>query len=101
MPQLYGFDKADLAFRIGEEWGVGSDRFDNGIVMLIKPKTATSAGELFIATGYGLEGAIPDATAGESQPVRAILCPSRIRGCDKGAGKAHGRHCDALRGGRG
>lgn len=65
VPQLYGFDKADLAFRIGEEWGVGSDRFDNGIVMLIKPKTATSAGELFIATGYGLEGAIPDATAGE------------------------------------
>lgn len=65
VPQLYGYDKADLAFAIGEEWGVGSRKFDNGVVVLIKPKDALSAGELFIATGYGLEGTIPDATVGE------------------------------------
>ncbi|MFM7233874.1 MAG: TPM domain-containing protein, partial [Flavobacteriales bacterium] len=34
-----------------------------GIVMLIKPKTKTSKGEMFIAVGRGLEGVIPDITA--------------------------------------
>lgn len=51
------------AQHIGEEWGVGQKGFDNGIVILIKPKTASSKGEVFIATGYGLEAVIPDATA--------------------------------------
>ncbi len=57
---LKGYDKADYAQRIGEKWGVGRKGFDNGIVILVKPKTAYSQGEVFIATGYGLEGAIPD-----------------------------------------
>lgn len=51
------------AQEVGESWGVGQDEFDNGIVILIKPKTPTSKGEAFIATGYGLEAVIPDATA--------------------------------------
>lgn len=60
---LYGEDKAMVATEIGQQWGVGSANFDNGIVLLIKPKTADSKGEIFIATGYGLEGVIPDAIA--------------------------------------
>ena len=44
-------------------WGVGQKKFDNGIVILFKDKTADSKGEVFIAPGYGLEGAVPDATA--------------------------------------
>jgi len=56
-----GYDKAEFADRIGEEWGVGQGKFDNGIVILIRPKTANQSGEAWIATGYGLEGAIPDA----------------------------------------
>lgn len=63
VPQLYGYDKAELAYSIGEEWGVGQDEFDNGIVILVKPKTEHSAGEVFIATGYGLEGVVTDAFA--------------------------------------
>lgn len=63
VPQLYGYDKAELAYSIGEEWGVGQKKFDNGIVILVKPKTGNSAGEVFIATGYGLEGAVTDALA--------------------------------------
>ncbi|HKL40659.1 MAG TPA: TPM domain-containing protein, partial [Cryomorphaceae bacterium] len=52
-------DAAMTAVKIGENWGVGQKKFDNGIVILIN-----SAGrKTFIATGYGLEGAIPDATA--------------------------------------
>ena len=59
---LEGYDAAEYATRIGLDWGVGSDKFDNGIVVLVKPKT-TSSGQVFIAVGYGLEGAIPDAYA--------------------------------------
>jgi uncharacterized protein len=60
---LNGEDKSMVATEIGQKWGVGQKGFDNGIVLLIKEKTADSKGEVFIATGYGLEGVIPDATA--------------------------------------
>ncbi len=59
---LEGYDAAEYATRIGLDWGVGSSKFDNGIVILVKPKTSSS-GQVFIAVGYGLEGAVPDAYA--------------------------------------
>jgi uncharacterized protein len=63
LADLNGYEPADLAFRIGEQWGVGSKGFNNGIVILIKPKTERARGQAFIAVGYGLEGIIPDAIA--------------------------------------
>ncbi|HOM41897.1 MAG TPA: TPM domain-containing protein, partial [Bacteroidales bacterium] len=54
---LAGYAISDYAQRLGEKWGVGQKGFDNGIVIVVKPKTLTSRGEVFIATGYGLEGA--------------------------------------------
>ena len=60
---LEGYDASEYAVRIGLDWGVGSEQFNNGIVLLVKPKTFDSAGQVFIAVGYGLEGAIPDAYA--------------------------------------
>ncbi|WP_346862782.1 TPM domain-containing protein [uncultured Draconibacterium sp.] len=61
VPDLQGYDKADFAYQIGEKWGVGQKGKDNGLVVLLKPKTNNSRGEIFIATGYGLEGVLPDA----------------------------------------
>lgn len=61
VPDLEGYDKADYAFQIGEKWGVGQKGEDNGLVVLLKPKTSNSRGEIFIATGYGLEAVLPDA----------------------------------------
>lgn len=61
VPELYGMDKSQLAYSIGEEWGVGQSKFDNGVVILIKPKEANSNGEIFIATGYGVEAVLTDA----------------------------------------
>jgi len=58
---LEGYDPGDYAFRLGEKWGVGQKDKDNGIVVLLKPKQENSKGEIFIATGYGLEGVLPDA----------------------------------------
>ena len=56
-----GYPASEYATRIGLEWQVGSAQFNNGIVILVKPKTIDSSGQVFIAVGYGLEGAIPDA----------------------------------------
>ena len=49
-----------LAYEIGEKWGVGGKKHSNGVVLLIKPKTATR-GQTAIATGYGLEAVLTDA----------------------------------------
>ena len=58
-----GMDKAEFADQIGEKWQVGQKAFDNGVVILVKPKTGNQKGEVWISVGYGLEPAIPDATA--------------------------------------
>ena len=60
---LEGYAASEYATRIGLDWGVGSEKFDNGVVLLVKPRIGNSYGEVFIAVGYGLEGAIPDAYA--------------------------------------
>lgn len=62
---LEGYDKAQFADLLGEKWGVGQKGKNNGIVILVKPKTPSSGGETFIATGYGLEGAVPDAVVNQ------------------------------------
>ena len=59
---LNGYTPSMFAFEIGEKWQVGQKKFDNGIVIVIKPKlSSTDRGQAFIAVGYGLEPAIPDA----------------------------------------
>jgi uncharacterized protein len=59
---LNGLEPNDYATRIIRTWAVGQAKLNNGIVMVVKPKTATERGEVYITTGYGLEGAIPDIT---------------------------------------
>ncbi|HEX2919744.1 MAG TPA: TPM domain-containing protein [Bacteroidales bacterium] len=60
VPDLNGYDKADYAQRLGQKWGVGQKGNNNGIVILVKPKTSGSNGQVYIATGYGIEGPAPD-----------------------------------------
>lgn len=60
---LDGMPAAMAAQQIGEKWGVGTADFDNGIVVLFKPKTSDSKGEIRIEVGRGLEAVIPDAIA--------------------------------------
>jgi uncharacterized protein len=57
---LNGYDKADYAQRLGEKWGIGQKGKNNGVLILVKPKTTDSDGQVFITSGYGLEGVIPD-----------------------------------------
>jgi uncharacterized protein len=56
---LRGYAIDDYAFRLGERWGIGMKEKDNGILILVSPEKR----KVTIATGYGLEGAVPDATA--------------------------------------
>lgn len=61
-PTLYGEEIMDLGTRIGHEWGIGQEKLDNGVLILIKSKTAEEPdGDVAILPGYGLEGALPDA----------------------------------------
>ena len=60
---LEDYEPADYAQRLGQKWGVGSAK-DNGVLILLKPRSATDTEkyiDVFIATGYGIEGALPDA----------------------------------------
>jgi uncharacterized protein len=65
VPSLGGYDKADYAQQLAEKWGIGQKGLNNGVLILVKPKTADSNGQVQITTGYGLEGIIPDITCGE------------------------------------
>ncbi len=59
---LGGDEPWSYATELGHKWGVGQAKFDNGVVILINPSGAEGQRNLFIAVGYGLEGAIPDLT---------------------------------------
>ena len=60
-PTLDGDDENAVAQRIGQQWGVGQQEFNNGVVILIKSKTPDENwGAVAISTGYGVEGALPD-----------------------------------------
>ncbi|MCQ2215646.1 MAG: TPM domain-containing protein [Bacteroidales bacterium] len=61
LPSLNGYSASEMAYEIGQKWGVGQKGKDNGVVFLVTPKTQLENGHAFIASGYGLEGALPDA----------------------------------------
>jgi len=52
-------DIADYAVAMGRAWGIGNKEFNNGILLLV----AKNDRKIWIATGYGLEGALPDILA--------------------------------------
>jgi len=51
----------DYALKILRDWGVGNKKTNNGLVILAAIKDR----KVFIATGYGMEGSVPDITAKE------------------------------------
>src|ERR1700740_1486308 len=57
---LNGMEAAQYATEILTKWGVGQAKQDNGVVILVKPTGSNGGRDLFIAVGYGLEGAITD-----------------------------------------
>lgn len=70
---LEGYPISDYSFALGEKWGVGQKSKNNGVVILIKPKTSDSRGQAFIANGYGVEAKLTDAFTG--RVVRDEMIP--------------------------
>ena len=57
---LGGEEPADYALGLGRQWGVGDKKKNNGVVILF----ALEERQIYIAVGYGLEGALPDSKTG-------------------------------------
>jgi len=64
------YEISDYAFQLGEQWGIGGKGKDNGILIL----AAMNDLKIFIATGRGMEGAIPDALA--KRIVNNLILPN-------------------------
>ncbi len=56
---LEGASLEDFSIKIAEKWKIGSKKNDNGVILLIFKDDR----DVRIEVGYGLEGALPDATA--------------------------------------
>ena len=56
---LEGYDEADYAVRLAETWGIGRQSKNNGVLLL----ASIGDRKVTIQTGYGVEGALPDAIA--------------------------------------
>ena len=59
VPDLQGYDIAELALKYLREWGIGTKEKSNGVVILVSKEERKAR----IETGYGMEGVLPDITA--------------------------------------
>jgi uncharacterized protein len=50
------YDINDYALQLGRKWGVGGNKKNNGVMMVV----ALGDRKISIQTGYGIEGALPD-----------------------------------------
>ena len=70
---------SELAFEVGNNWGVGKKTNDNGLMILV----ALEDRAWFMATGYGLEGTLPDAI---TKRIAEKNFPSYFRAADYAGG---------------
>ena len=59
VPTTNGEDIFDYSMKIADRWKLGKKDTDQGLLMVV----AVNDRKMYILTGYGLEGAIPDAVA--------------------------------------
>lgn len=60
----------EYSFELAEKWGIGQKNRNNGILILV----AKDDRKIAIATGYGVEGAVPDALA--KRIINQIIRPN-------------------------
>ncbi|MDP3011956.1 MAG: TPM domain-containing protein, partial [Candidatus Hydromicrobium sp.] len=71
---LQGITEEEYAVRLLEKWGIGKEKEDNGILILICTEGEVGNRPLKIEVGYGLEGVITDLEAGDI--VNDIIIPN-------------------------
>jgi uncharacterized protein len=57
LPSLQGYTIEDFGYQLGRHWGIGTKRFDNGVILLVAPNER----KVRIEVGRGLEGTLTDA----------------------------------------
>jgi len=60
---LNDYEPSEFGTLLGIKWKVGQGKFNNGIVIVIKPTGGAGKRSSCISVGYGLESVIPDITA--------------------------------------
>ncbi|KEO73136.1 TPM domain-containing protein [Anditalea andensis] len=77
------YEIGDYTIQLAEKWGIGRRDRENGILIL----AAIEDRKVFIATGYGMEGAIPDVMA--RRIIDQLIVPSfRMEAYHEGLDKA-------------
>jgi len=71
---LQGDALETFAIRVAEQWKLGNEKRDDGLVLIVVAKER----KLRIEVGYGLEGMVPDAVA--ARVIREIMTPAFQRG---------------------
>ena len=79
---LCGYDANEFSTKLGQAWGVGQGKFDNGVVIMVKPSGEAGQRDAYIAVGYGLEGRFT------GRPAKKIVNNEVISNCKAGQAKA-------------
>ena len=77
---------SDYTIELGNQWKIGTKGNENGVLLCI----AINDKQLFIASGYGVEGAMPDALCGKiiSNDIRPFFKEGKyFEGIDNGVSK--------------
>ena len=67
---MHGYEVADYTIKLANQWKIGKKEKNNGVLIL----ASIGDRKMFIATGYGMEGALTDAVS--SQIYRNEMTPS-------------------------
>ena len=70
VPTLQGDTIENFAVKLFEEWKIGKERYDNGLLMLISKDDRA----MRVEVGYGLEGFVTDAES--NKIIKTILAPT-------------------------
>lgn len=74
LPSLEDENLEEYTMRVAEEWKIGKDKKDNGVILFIALKER----RIRIEVGYGLEPVLPDARSGTI--IRNIITPAFKQG---------------------
>ena len=64
VPSLQGEDIDQFTIRVADQWKIGQKGKDNGVILVL----AQAERKVRIEVGMGLQGVLPDITAGQDHP---------------------------------
>jgi uncharacterized protein len=69
IPDLQGYPIEDYGYRLGQEWGIGQQKANNGVILIVAPNEK----KVRIEVGLGMEPIVTDALSG--QIIRNEITP--------------------------